>query len=187
MILCPSGGGKTTFIESNYSEYNGYELICNEHLSSSNYTKKGIKMGSTATIVPQSHPLYLDWNDMYKIGLDSFYSSQSFDKSCLIYNCTKHISMIKTDYPELDLCIVLPEFNLHKGMLAEKINSLGDFEGKKLAEYSIMELVEKDHPILPSLNLYSWTRTQVEREEYKRISNLLNVNIFTSFEEALCG
>ncbi len=185
VILCPSGGGKTSFMESNSMEFNGYNLVCNEHLSSSNYVRKGINMGSTSTIVPESHPLYMGWIDLFKIGLDNFFTDNSFEKSCLIYNCTSHISFIKTNYPEIDLVIVLPEEDLHKDMLVSKIDSHEHPSGKKLSECTMLDLVKENHQILSSLHLYSWTRAAVEREEYKRLAKIFNLSVFRSFTDAL--
>ena len=80
IILSPRVTGKTLFEHQNQEK-----MVCNEWLSSFNYNTNP-KMGSTGTIVPTSHPLYLSWDEMYKIGVKIFSEGDEYDGKYLSFN-----------------------------------------------------------------------------------------------------
>ena len=167
IILSPTCTGKTTF------EGPKKDVTCNEFLSSHNYKPKGINMGFTGTQVPLSHPLYLSLEEMYKIGVDIFYKSG--DK-CLVYNMVSHIPWLKNKYNEVEVKIVMVDENIHYERYLKRIKK--DKDHNK----SFIELAKKSSPLINSQ--WKWSYILEERAEYKRLSDIFNIKIYKTFEEA---
>lgn len=177
VVLSPSTSGKSYFINKHSHKFNGTSLICNEYLSSYHNVKSGIKMRGLAPQVPMGHPLYMSWDDLYKIGLDIFYCRNK--GSALIYNSISHLSYIKTNYDKLDLRVVLIDEEKHRDFFVKKwINHA--YANKTLSE--IISEKTNEYFFNPLMN---WSYIKEERDLYKRMCKNLNIKIYNSFEESL--
>jgi len=169
IILSPISTGKSTFLNL----LNEENVVCGEWLSSSNYYKKGIKMGSTGALVPTSHPLYKSWDDICKIGVDLFYLGKWY---CMIYNCCSHIQYLKNTYSDIDLKIVMVSEEEHYNRYISRI------EKSEESNLSFLELIENRSSLINSM--WNWEYIMGERAEYTRLANIFGVKIYKSFEEA---
>ena len=171
IILSPTSTGKSTFlIERNVIHD---DVVCGEFISSSNYFKKGIRMGVDGASVPSSHPLYKSWEDIYKIGVEEFYTS---DFKYMIYNCCNHIPYLKNNYSEIVVKIVMVNEEEHYNRYIGKIKNNDDYN------WYILELIENQSSIINPR--WDWNYILSEREEYKRLSQVFHIPIYNSFEEA---
>ena len=169
IILAPISTGKTTFLNQLDKE----SAVCGEWLSSSNYWKKGIKMGATGASVPTSHPLYKSWDDIYKIGVDLFYLGKW---ESMIYNCCSHISYLRDTYSEVNLKIVMPSKEEHYNRYLNRIKNT------KECHLSFIQLIENRSSLINSM--WNWDYIMKERAEYTRLANVFGVKIYKSFKEA---
>lgn len=170
IILSPTCSGKTTF------EVKREDVICNEWLSSYNYTPRGIRMGGDAVKLLPSHPLYLSWEEMYKIGVKMFDEGDKPEEKYLIYNCSSHISWLTDKYSDILIKIVIIDENIHYKHYFERMDGIED------SKKPFMELVKKDSPLINSRHSLNWLK--MERDEYNRLAKIFNIKIYNSFEEA---
>jgi len=169
IILSPVATGKTTFINNNPL------IACGEWLSTFNYYKKGIHMGSTGAEVPSSHPLYKNWENLYKIGVEKFYNS---DSKIMIYNCPNHIPWLKNVYNDIKLEIVMVDEDENYKRYIKRLDNHKD------SKLTFKELININSSLLN--NKWSWQWILNERTEYQRLSDIFDVKIYKTFEEA-CG
>jgi len=167
IILSPTSTGKTFFLLKRD------DVVCGEFISSSNYFKKGIRMGADGTSVPSSHPLYKNWEDIYKIGVDLFYTSNF---KYMVYNCCAHIPYLKNNYSEIAVKIVMIDEEKHYNRYIDRIKSNKD------CNLSFLELIKNQSGLINSK--WNWKYILSEREEYKRLSQVFHIPIYNSFEEA---
>tara|TARA_R110000744_G_scaffold297355_2_gene407105 strand:+ start:293 stop:820 length:528 start_codon:yes stop_codon:yes gene_type:complete len=170
IILSPTCSGKTTF------EVKRENVICNEWLSTYNYKPRGIRMGWDAVKLPHSHPLYLSWDEMYKIGVNLFDQGETPKGEYLIYNCSSHIPWLTDKYSDILIKIVLIDENTHHKHYFEKMDRNED------SKKPFIELVIKDSPLIAIQQTLNWLK--MERDEYNRLAKIFNIKIYNSFEEA---
>lgn len=178
IILAPRYSGKSYFIANNIFKHN---IICNEYLSTINYIPKNVNMHATSAMVPETHHLYKSWNDLYKIGIEIFNGYSEDKRHILIFNGLEIISFIREKYTELPIKIVLLEEERHKK------NWLNTIEKHKDSQKTVYDVLLKDQNEISSsvLNIATWCYVKEERKEYLRISEIYNLPVYSSFEEAV--
>jgi len=180
VILSPISSGKSYFMEKNNFHYNGYDLYCGEWLSTKNNIIDGINMGGESVFMPPTHKLYKEWCDLYKLGLDEFKNIQS-NNSVLIFNGLEVLDIIINEYPEFEISLVLPEYSIHESFWLKKLDS---FPSLKKPAIEIIKDVEI-YTLRPISKIFNWAYIKEERSEYKKISELKNIKLYTTFNEAI--
>jgi hypothetical protein len=177
IILSPRCSGKTTFIENYNYKYEDNHLVCNEYLSSYNNIIKNIKIKGDSFVLPETHPLYKNWNDVYKIGIDIFYKENKKNLK-LIFNGLNLINYIRNKYEEIPVKIVLIDELTHKKYWNKKIENT-------IFKQELTNLLKENSISLIDIYKYTWNYIMLERKEYNRLANIFNIKIYSSFEESL--
>ncbi len=180
IILSPTCSGKTWFINNCRYWYRGMRLFCGEYESTSrNYVNNRL-MGGSSCFLPESHPLYLNWHDIYKLGVESFYKIDWNFSSVLFYNMPSHISYLRKKFPDIEIKVALPDEELHKKMFMKKC------EANKNLEKRLIDLIKEESEILHYTNYcYNWKRILDYRDEYTRLAGMYEVPIYDSVESAV--
>ncbi len=180
VILAPICSGKTITLDKYDYWYRGMRLFCGEYESSYRNYINNIKMGGASVVLPESHPLYLSWDDMYKIGVKWFYDMDWNFSSVLIYNMSSHISYLKKNFSDIEIKIVLQDEFLHRENFMKKCET-----NEKLNK-KLIDLIKEESEILHYIErTYNWQYVLFERQEYDRLANIYKVPIYDSVENAL--
>ncbi len=183
IIISPTCSGKSIAIEKNEFAY------CGEYLSSDINHTKGFKMGGFAPLVPNTHPYYKSWNELYKLGVDEFWNNSKYIDSFLIFNGADIIDWIKKVYfwdcgpnntikPQKGICLkmVLIDESTHYQYFLNRME-------EAVYNIKLKELLIQSHPITLD-KLKNWEFIKTERITYKSLAETYNIPIFKTFDEA---